>query len=153
MLLRRELLASALPLRGVRFHDWWIGFVAASSGSIDDVDEPPVICRQHERSHADIMSLIDSSGKHKDGKARSSQHVDWLLALSSSPSKHLRTFQQSHWLAAACQGGWCCRAWCGWLREHALRVTAFNRRISFGRFALKQFFGMRWRMAIAGTHG
>ena len=101
MLLRRELLASALPLRGVRFHDWWIAFVAASSGSIDDVDEPPVICRQHEHS----------------------------------------------------QRGWCCRAWCGWLREHALRVTAFNRRISFGRFALKQFFGMRWRMAIAGTHG
>ena len=54
MLFRRELLSAALPLRGGRFHDWWLAFVAASIGSIVYVPRPLVDYRQHDQTQTDV---------------------------------------------------------------------------------------------------
>ena len=142
MLLRRELLASALPLRGARFHDWWIAFVAASTGSIVYVDEPLVAYRQHEHSQTDVSR---QRSERSDGRVRAHERVQWLQALASFPSPHQPLFQRMHALAKARQEQWFCAAWCQLLSTYAPRLMAINRRESFGRFAIKQFFGMRWR--------
>lgn len=142
MLFRRELLASALPRRGVRFHDWWIAFVAASLGSITYVDEPLVAYRQHTSSQTDVLRLRQERG---DSAAKSLERIAWLGALSRFPSTHQALFETMHRLAVARQDQWFCPAWWRFLRENSARLMAINQRESFSRFALKQFFGMRWR--------
>ncbi|HEY6087234.1 MAG TPA: glycosyltransferase family 2 protein, partial [Burkholderiaceae bacterium] len=142
MLFRRELLASALPRRDVRFHDWWIAFVAASLGSITYVDEPLVAYRQHTSSQTDMLRLRQERG---DSAAKSLERIAWLGALSRFPSPHQALFETMHRLAVARQDQWLCPAWWRFLRENSARLMAINQRESFSRFALKQFFGMRWR--------
>jgi glycosyltransferase involved in cell wall biosynthesis len=142
MLFRRELLAWALPARGVRFHDWWIAFVAASQGSITYVDQPLVAYRQHENSQTDVVRI---RARRADPIAKSLERLAWLSALSGFPSAHQKLFERMHELAAARQHQWFCVAWWRFLKAHANRVMAINRRESFTRFAVKQFFGMKWR--------
>ncbi len=142
MLFRRELLARALPIRGARYHDWWIVFVAASLGSIVYVDEPLVAYRQHARSQTDFMLL---RGQRIDRVAKWQMHVDWLHTLSGLPSPHQATFRRLHELASARLHQWFCVEWVRYLHAHAGRLMAMNRRESFGRFAFKQFFGIQWR--------
>ncbi len=142
MLFRRELLASALPTRDVRFHDWWIAFVAASLGSIAYVDEPLVAYRQHASSQTDVLRI---RREHGDSVAKSLERIAWLGALSRLPSAHQALFETMHRLTLARQDQWFCPAWWRFLRENSARLMAINKRESFSRFALKQFFGMRWR--------
>jgi glycosyltransferase involved in cell wall biosynthesis len=142
MLFRRELLALALPAQGVRFHDWWLAFVAASTGSITYIAEPLVAYRQHARSQTDVSRLRSQRSNSVD---KSLERVAWLQALSRFPSAHQALFQQMHRLAADRQNQWFCPAWWRLLNAHAARLMAINRRESFRRFAIKQFFGMRWR--------
>ena len=57
MLVRRALLADALPLPSNLFHDWWLAYVAASLGRIEYCPEPLVSYRQH------ATSVTDHSGR------------------------------------------------------------------------------------------
>ncbi|MGB5965062.1 MAG: glycosyltransferase family 2 protein [Sulfurimonadaceae bacterium] len=48
MLFRKELLKHALPIpKAFNYHDWWIGFVAASFGKISLYPDPLVYYRRH----------------------------------------------------------------------------------------------------------
>jgi hypothetical protein len=142
MLFRRELLDWAVPLPDVRFHDWWLAFVAASRGSIAYLNEPLVAYRQHAQSQTDVSRR---RAEPRDAQRLALQRVDWLRALASHPGEHQALFQRMHALAAARQHQWFCPAWWRLLSEHASRLMAINRRESFLRFGVKQFFGMRWR--------
>lgn len=143
MLFRRELLRSALPLRGGRFHDWWLAFVAASTGSIVYVPEPLVAYRQHDRSQTDVA--VRRRARH-DGFAKYAERAQWLAALAQFPSPHQPQFQRMHALWLQRGSAWFCPAWWRFLRDNAARLRVVNRREPFQRFAAKQFFGMRWRL-------
>jgi hypothetical protein len=142
MLLRRELLAAALPLPAVRYHDWWFAFVAASVGSITYVDQPLVAYRQHAHSQTDVGRLRRQRG---DSVARWSRQVDWLQAMAQFPGALQPLLNEMHALAAARQSQWFCPRWWRLLHAQAPRLMAINCGESFTRFGLKQFFGMRWR--------
>ncbi len=142
MLFRRELLGWALPLPNVRFHDWWLAFVAASRGSIVFLPRVLVSYRQHARSQTDLSRR---HGRSASAEVRARERVEWLRVLAQYPSAHQPLFERLHALADARQSQWFCPAWVRLLNAHASRLLAINRRESFVRFGLKQFFGMRWR--------
>lgn len=148
MLLRRELLAAALPLRGTRFHDWWLAFVAASIGSIVYVPRPLVDYRQHEASQTDVALRRRA---RKDGAAKYAEREQWLAALAQFPSPHQPVFQRMHALWQRRGSAWFCPAWWRFVRANAARLMVVNRRESMARFAAKQFFGMRWRLRGASV--
>ena len=142
MLLRRELLRTALPLRGGRFHDWWLAFVAASTGSIVYVPQPLVDYRQHDDTQTDVALR---RRQRKDSAAKYAEREQWLAALAQFPSPHQPQFQRMHSLWQQRGSAWFCPAWWRFVRAHAARLLVVNRRESSLRFAAKQFFGMRWR--------
>lgn len=142
MLFRRELLSAALPLRGGRFHDWWLAFVAASTGSIVYVPQPLVDYRQHDDTQTDVALR---RRQRKDSAAKYAEREQWLAALAQFPSPHQPQFQRMHSLWQQRGSAWFCPAWWRFVRAHAARLLVVNRRESSLRFAAKQFFGMRWR--------
>lgn len=148
MLFRRELLRSALPLRGGRFHDWWLAFVAASTGSIVYVPQPLVHYRQHDQSQTDVAVR---RRKRKNSALKYAERQQWLAALAQFPSPHQPQFQRMHALWEQRGRAWFCPAWWRFLHENAARLMVINRRESIGRFAAKQFFGMRWRQLGASA--
>lgn len=148
MLFRRELLSAALPLRGGRFHDWWLAFVAASIGSIVYVPRPLVDYRQHDHSQTDVAGR---RRQRKDSRAKYSERRHWLATLAQFDSPHQPLFQTMHTLWEQRGSAWFCPAWWRFVRAHAARLLVINRRESSLRFAAKQFFGMRWRGLGAAT--
>lgn len=62
ILFKRELLALALPIPNIRYHDHWLGLVAIKHGGLIFLDEPLIYYRQHggndTGSHA-FMSWIE----------------------------------------------------------------------------------------------
>jgi glycosyltransferase involved in cell wall biosynthesis len=57
MLMKRELIDDALPLKPGYFHDWWLAYVATNIGTIDFIPQRLVKYRQHEKSDTNILRL------------------------------------------------------------------------------------------------
>jgi glycosyltransferase involved in cell wall biosynthesis len=55
MLIRRDLLQHAFPLKENYYHDWWLAYVAANHGTIDFIPQCLVQYRQHEKSNTDLL--------------------------------------------------------------------------------------------------
>lgn len=153
MLFRRELLAAALPFRGSRFHDWWLAFVAASIGSIVYLPQPLVDYRQHAHTQTDLAGRRRTQRSIDKVAAKYAERERWLAELARFASPHQPQFQRMHALWAERGSAWFCPAWWRFLRVHAQRLMVINQREPFGRFAAKQFFGMRWRLRGASAAG
>jgi glycosyltransferase involved in cell wall biosynthesis len=84
MLFRRSLLDRALPIPDVSYHDWWLAFVAASSGTIRYLDEPLVRFRQHA-SNASAFQGRAARDKPSaiDAQAAQQRDLDALAAFES----------------------------------------------------------------------
>jgi glycosyltransferase involved in cell wall biosynthesis len=79
ILMRRELLVDALPLKRSYFHDWWLAYVATNIGKIDFIPQCLVQYRQHDKSDTNILRR----GRKKDAyKFSSFQKIEriqtWL---------------------------------------------------------------------------
>ncbi|HSW14655.1 MAG TPA: glycosyltransferase family 2 protein [Solimonas sp.] len=86
MMIRRELLAAALPFPRIRFHDWWLAFVAASFGGVEYVDQPLVQFRQHEAARTDMAKRKKKA--KKDRIEVFEERAQWLRELARVPSPH-----------------------------------------------------------------
>lgn len=54
---KSELRKIIFPFPDVQYHDWWIALAACGISSINYVEEPLVLYRQHHYSHTDILSI------------------------------------------------------------------------------------------------
>ena len=57
ILMKRELLDEALPLKEGYFHDWWLAYVATNIGKIDFIPQCLVKYRQHDKSETNILGI------------------------------------------------------------------------------------------------
>lgn len=143
MLFRRELLDAALPLPRALFHDWWLAFVAASTGSIVHLPQTLVDYRQHAQAQTDFAG---QRRRRVDSATRFAERGRRLEAMARLPSPHQPLLQHMHTLWEARGHAWFCPAWWRFLRQHAPRLMVIsNGREPPWRFAARQFFGMRWR--------
>ena len=67
MLFERNLLEHALPFPTHLFHDWWLAYVAASTGRISYVDQCLVHYRQHAQTVTDITGSRPNPAERKRG--------------------------------------------------------------------------------------
>lgn len=59
MMFKKTLINEILPIQG-RYHDWWIGYVAANIGVVRYLDKCLVRYRQHQKSQTDILNIHKS---------------------------------------------------------------------------------------------
>jgi glycosyltransferase involved in cell wall biosynthesis len=140
MLFPARLLQRALPMPAVRFHDWWLAFVAAGTGSIAYVEEPLVRYRQHGRSQTDVARRKKET---RDTQRQYRQRADWLAALAGFDSPHQPFFETLSRLWSARAEQWICPALVRLLLRNGEALLRINRRESARRFALKQGIGMK----------
>lgn len=151
MLFRRELLLRALPMPPLRFHDWWLAFVAASLGSIVYVDEPLVGYRQHAAAQTDMACCRVESRKNKRKSRIAAFHErrQWLRQLASLPSPSQPYFIELDRLWQARTRQWFAPQL---VRHLALRADALlftHKKKSFLRFALRQFWGLKTKQLFS----
>lgn len=144
MLFRRDLLRLAWPFPDDAFHDWWLAVVAANAGSVGYLPEPLVAYRQHGGN------LTDMAQRRR--AARDSWHLyrrraRWLQALARLPGPDQDYCRRLAQLWQAREHQWFCADLRRHLASRAADLMRLNRRERFGRFALKQFVGQRWRRA------
>jgi len=64
ILMKKELLNDALPLKKDYFHDWWLAYVATNAGKIDFIPQCLVKYRQHDRSDTNILRRKRGADSH-----------------------------------------------------------------------------------------
>ena len=87
MMIRKDLLKHAFPLKETYFHDWWLAYVAANIGTIDFIPQPLVKYRQHEKSSTDVL-WIDK----KKRKKRNSMPQDKRISIQMGWLQHCMNF-------------------------------------------------------------
>ncbi len=65
IMMKRELLDEALPLKDGYFHDWWLAYVATNIGSIDFIPQCLVQYRQHDKSDTNMLGLNRDKDNYK----------------------------------------------------------------------------------------
>jgi glycosyltransferase involved in cell wall biosynthesis len=79
ILMKRELLEWALPLKKEFFHDWWLAYVATNMGSIDFIPQCLVQYRQHDKSETNILRLDREKDNYKKSSIdRFEETLKWL---------------------------------------------------------------------------
>ncbi|MDB5137536.1 MAG: hypothetical protein JWP37_4139 [Mucilaginibacter sp.] len=79
ILMKRELLDAALPLKKNYFHDWWLAYVATNIGKIDFIPQCLVKYRQHDKSETNILNLEREKDKYNLSSAQNFERTKiWL---------------------------------------------------------------------------
>lgn len=92
VLMKRALLADALPLKKDYFHDWWLSYVATNVGTIDFIPLCLVKYRQHGSNETDI--LMSKKNAVKSGNyifQRFNRTLKWLNHCSALQSNKDRS--------------------------------------------------------------
>jgi glycosyltransferase involved in cell wall biosynthesis len=86
ILMKRELLDEALPLKEGYFHDWWLAYVATNMGSIDFIPQCLVQYRQHDKSDTNILRMNRKHDKHKHSSVHKIERIyNWLGYCAAFP--------------------------------------------------------------------
>jgi len=86
ILMKRELLADALPLKQSYFHDWWLAYVATNVGTIDFIPQCLVKYRQHDSSDTNILRRQRKQDKHKLSSIQKIERIEqWLAYCTDFP--------------------------------------------------------------------
>jgi glycosyltransferase involved in cell wall biosynthesis len=143
MLLRRELLARALPLPEGVYHDWWLAFLAAGDRGVRYLDEPLVEFRQHGAA-ASGFTRAGAGKPRKDAAQRYAEQTRELEALQRHAPPSHRAFYDE--LLALWRG----RARAAW----APRLFAFEARHARTLYALRRGpDALKWRHALKHLPG
>jgi len=86
ILMKRELLTDALPLKKGYFHDWWLAYVAANVGTIDFIPQCLVKYRQHDGSDTNILRRKRRIDSYKLTSVQKIERVhQWLAFCAAFP--------------------------------------------------------------------
>lgn len=80
ILMKKELLDKALPLKEGFFHDAWLAYVATNIGKIDFIPECLVRYRQHNNSETNILNLSREKDNYKMSKIENFERTERWLA-------------------------------------------------------------------------
>ena len=86
ILMKRELLDHALPLKTDYFHDWWLAYVATNMGTIGYIPQCLVKYRQHSKNDTNILRLKDKKeAKRLSSVTKIEKIQQWLLYCKNFP--------------------------------------------------------------------
>ncbi len=102
IMMRRELLADALPLNKEHFHDWWLAYVAANIGKIDFIPQCLVQYRQHEKSDTNILGLERKADNYKFSSIHKLERItNWLAGCAAFPKNRTSKLINAFYKASA----------------------------------------------------
>ena len=79
ILMKKELLDYALPLKKGFFHDWWLAYVATNVGEIDFIPQCLVRYRQHDTSDTNILKIEREKNAYRFGSMQKiEREYKWL---------------------------------------------------------------------------
>jgi glycosyltransferase involved in cell wall biosynthesis len=147
LLCRKEVLDRALPMPPLKFHDWWLAFVACSTGSIVYLNEPLVQYRQHTNSQTDIR------GAGRKGRVTNKiegyvELCNWLEFLSGFHSPHQPWFQKLHQLMRARARQWICPQLVSHMAQRGTAIAFPLRHQSYRRLAWRYFWGLKTKVVV-----
>jgi glycosyltransferase involved in cell wall biosynthesis len=100
ILMKKELLAGALPLKQSYFHDWWLAYVATNIGTIDFIPQCLVKYRQHDSSDTNILRRQRKNDKHKLSSVQKIERIEqWLAYCSAFPENKNQQLIDQFYLA------------------------------------------------------
>jgi glycosyltransferase involved in cell wall biosynthesis len=80
ILMKRDLLNFAIPLKKEYFHDWWLSYVATNIGKIDFIPQCLVKYRQHEKSETNILRVSREKDNYRlSSFEKSNKALNWFL--------------------------------------------------------------------------
>jgi glycosyltransferase involved in cell wall biosynthesis len=80
ILMKRDLLNFAIPLKKEYFHDWWLSYVATNIGKIDFIPQCLVKYRQHEKSETNILRASREKDNYRlSSSQKSDKALNWFL--------------------------------------------------------------------------
>jgi len=86
ILMKRELVNEALPLKPGYFHDWWLAYIAANIGTIDFIPQCLVKYRQHDASDTNILRQKRKADTYKLSSVQKIQRIQqWLAYCAAFP--------------------------------------------------------------------
>lgn len=86
ILMKRELLNDALPLKKGYFHDWWLAYVATNVGKIDFIPQCFVKYRQHDSSDTNILRRKRRVDSYKLSSIQKIERIhQWLAFCAAFP--------------------------------------------------------------------
>jgi len=86
ILMKRELLNDALPLRESYFHDWWLAYVATNVGRIDFIPQCLVQYRQHDNSDTNMLRQKGRGDRYKQSSVQKIIRIQqWLGHCAAFP--------------------------------------------------------------------
>ncbi|MDB5031056.1 glycosyltransferase family 2 protein [Mucilaginibacter sp.] len=95
ILMKRELLDEALPLKETYFHDWWLAYVATNISTIDFIPECLVKYRQHDKSDTNILRTKRDKEVHKHTSIQKLERIQtWLGHCAAYPKNKNDIAQQ-----------------------------------------------------------
>lgn len=147
MLFKRSLLELAIPIPDIKFHDWWLAFLASTNGSIVYLNEPLVQYRQHANAQTDLGRIHNkkSAGNRTDFFKERAQ---WLEHLANAQSHEKPYFAELHKLWSAQSEQWFSIELVKHLAKRSDSLLFINKSRSFFRFALKNFWGLKTKYLV-----
>ena len=86
ILMKRNLIDEALPLKEGYFHDWWLAYVATNIGTIDYIPQSLVSYRQHDKSDTNMLGLSRETDNYKFASAyKVERQYKWLKFCADYP--------------------------------------------------------------------
>jgi len=86
ILMKKELVDEAFPLKKSFFHDWWLAYVATNIGKIDFIPQCLVKYRQHDNNDTNILRSKDKTDKHKLSSVQKIERIQqWLYYCAAFP--------------------------------------------------------------------
>lgn len=147
-LVRRDVVARALPVPDGAYHDWWLAFVAANLGQVVHVDEPLVRFRQHaanESGAAGQRKARQGAPTAREKFEAESRNLASLAAFDGPQQAFFRTLS-ALWAQRPTRR--LTPALAAFLYRHRDAVFAMKRSSAAtkGRHALKYLAGLRGKM-------
>lgn len=145
LLARRTLIERAMPFPRGHFHDWWLAFVAASTGGLIFVPKPWVRYRQHAAAQTNLLGR-DSSKKRVTPRWLELDNCHgWIEILAGFPSPHQPFFRALQGAWAEWRESWVCPRLVFLLLKRRKSLYHINRRTAQTRIrrAFRFLVGMK----------
>lgn len=145
LLVRRSVLEQARPFPDGQPHDWWLAFVAASTGGIEYVDECLVEFRQHAASVTDVSGSKDTTRAPASRLSEIEGTTRWLEALAQVPGPHQAFYRDLHGLWLDWQQRYLAPRLARFMFRHADVLWQARRPGQRARHAWRMLWGLRMR--------
>lgn len=153
-LVRRSVVARAMPFPRGHFHDWWLAFVAASTEGLVYLPEALVRYRQHPSAQTNLAERKPRARTARSRLAAIRARQDWVDVLASFAGHHQPYFAQLSQAHGAWQSSWVCPRLAALLLQRRRSLFFINHTAAVTRWwcGFRFVVGLRAKQRLFPSH-